>query len=166
MDDAAHTNTRRWLFRVAPLVAGILEFTDGDETRHLITELGELLAEMQPELVPSYYDYLCDKRQYAYAANVLRTVLAEVELSNPLTRALTETVTDEKSLLVLKKRSEAGDQNARACFEDARAFFGEPQGDSTGAGSGGLSALEEEKVSVADYPPERLGELLGRSRLR
>ena len=166
LGDSAKTESRQRLFRIAPMIGAILEFTDGDETRLLLTELGDALAQMDPELVPSYYDYLCDRRQYDSAGTVMRTILTELKFSGPFAKALAETATDDESLLVLKKRSEAGDQMARECFEAAREFFGDPQEESTGTGSGigEPRAREEEKIRVADYPPESLAQLLQKSR--
>ena len=164
-DDLGKNQSRSWLFRLAPMIGGVLEFTDGDETRHLINELGDALAEMQSELLPSYYDYLCDERHYGFAAGVIRTVLAEVDLTDPFTKALAETATDAESLVALKRRADSGDHDASDCFERARTFFGEPYVDKSGSGgSSEVAAPQEETVSAASAPPGALDDFLKESR--
>lgn len=100
------------LIQLAPVVAAVEDFTDGDETSHLQAMFGEVLSVISPERVPAYYRWLCDQERYEDAETVFRAFLSSADLSHDLHRALAQTAVDERSLQILSERAAHGDPGA------------------------------------------------------
>jgi len=115
-----------WLLALAPAIAAVGEFTDGDETGHLPRKLGEVLAEVSPHRLPSYYRWLCAREDYEDALAVFHAFLESADLTDPVNQALARTAVDDGSLAVLRDRSEKGDGGATRALEVIETLFGPP----------------------------------------
>ena len=63
--------TRARLDTLVPIIEVITEFTDGDETNHVRSELIEVVAKVAPERLPSLYEHHLSTDDHAYADECL-----------------------------------------------------------------------------------------------
>lgn len=166
---------RRWLVELAPAVASVTDFTDGDETRYIPRELGAALAEVAPDLLPPYYRWLAVHEEYFTAEAVFRHLLRVLDLADPVAQAIAQTATDDESLSVIRERARNGDDGARAALERVAEVLGphmldDPPTAPTPANSSSVSGLQDEDGQSEDtapdpaaFPPGGLREFLARA---
>ncbi len=104
--------SEKLLVQLAPVVAAVEDFTDGDETSHLQGMFGEALCIISPERIPAYYRWLCDQERYNDAETVFGAFLSSADLTHDLHQALARTAVDARSLHILSKRAARGDPGA------------------------------------------------------
>ncbi len=156
--------TRSWLLQVAPAIAEITEYTDGDETGHLPRYLANLLAKIAPDLLPPYYEWLTSRDEYYNALHAFHTFLETSNLSDPVNQAIATTAVDDKSLSILAERAQAGDAGAKTALSSLLALLGpnalnrRPPEDSDGSAS--RHDYTERVVPPGDYPPDELERFL------
>jgi hypothetical protein len=148
-----------WLLALAPAIAAVGEFTDGDETGHLPRKLGEVLARVSPHRLPSYYHWLCACEDYEDALAVFHAFLESADLTDPVNQALALTAVDDGSLAVLRDRAEKGDAGAKGALEVTETLLGplatnsreEPEAwpDQSAAG-------QPSKIDPLSFPPPSL----------
>ena len=114
--------TRARLDTLVPIIEVITEFTDGDETNHVRSELIEVVAKVAPERLPSLYEHHLSNDDHSYADECLVELAKEMELGTPEGAALARTFLDERTLGVLEDR--AGEPAARALLAGQNAFLG------------------------------------------
>ena len=157
---------RQWLLQLAPAIAKVSDFTDGDETNHLPQELADVLAEVAPDLLPGYYQWLCAEEDYYNALSVFHSFLKTADLSAEINQALARTAVDEKSLIILAERAEKGDQWAKTALSSLTALGGQSilNRTKTKEKQDGLKNdhrfSEESLLSPANFPPDRLKDYL------
>jgi hypothetical protein len=103
--NAKVNETKKWLIRTTPAILWVKKFTDGDETRHLPRELGNVIAKYEPSLLSSYYNWLVEQEDYYNAEALIHSFIKNGDLSDPINRALAETAIDEESLTLLYERA-------------------------------------------------------------
>ena len=154
----------RWVHRLAPPIAQITEFTDGDETRHLPNLLANTVAEVAPELLPAYYQWLAEEEEYYDALDALEVFARTADLNDPVAEAIAQTATDDACVRALAERSRGGDQRAAEALAALTAIMGQAV-----AAERPLEARptepdrlhEQPKLPPVDrYPPERFGDFL------
>ena len=91
--------------RLAPAIGAVRQFTDGDETNHLISKLGRLLLELDPDLAVAYLTFLMDNEQYSDVQQVLQELVSTGDLNDPNIRALVNTCIDPDSIELLERRA-------------------------------------------------------------
>ncbi len=80
--------TRARLHTLAPIIEVITDFTDGDETNHVPSELIEVLANVAPERLPSLYEHHLSTDDYSYADQCLIELAKVMDLESPAVAAL------------------------------------------------------------------------------
>ena len=156
-----------WL-ALAPAIASVLEFTDGDETSHLAGRLGGLLLRFDPDLAVRYLKALMDAEQYADVEAALRDLVRNGDLGDPATRALVSTCIDPDAIRLLEGRAEDSDQFAREVLALYPSYSGTLAETHTTSGSTGGSLdyfkegedADEPPPQNLEIPPERLVELV------
>jgi hypothetical protein len=160
----ASDHAAQWACRLAPPIAKVTEFTDGDHTRHLPQALADTLTEVAPELLPSYYQWLAEEEEYYDAMQALEIFVRTADLTNPVAQAIAQTATDDVCVRVLAERSRAGDKQASEALAALTAIMGQgvatertPEARPTKA-----DHLHEgsQVPPVDEYPPERLRDFL------
>ena len=148
--------SKSYLLRIAPIIAEIDKFTDGDETAHLTHELGGAVLEKAPELFVSYYQWLCKTQQYYDAKQVLRHFCEKADLSNGVNQSIIKTVVGPEGLSVLLQRMANGDENAKDIIKEASMYLGsEAKRESKDNDSiNRITKREETVISAASFPPE------------
>ena len=91
--------------RLAPAIGAVRQFTDGDETNHLISKLGRLLLDSDPDLAVAYLTFLMDNEQYSDVQQVLKELVSTGGLNDPNVRALVNTCIDPDSIELLERRA-------------------------------------------------------------
>jgi hypothetical protein len=151
-----------WLRRLGPPIAQITEFTDGDETRHLPKWLADTMADVAPDLLPVYYQWLADTEEYHDARHALEVLVRTADLSDPVALAVAQTATDDACLQELAKRSRGGDQRAAEALGALMAIMGQAVGSQRPPGSrptGEPRLGERPRLPPLDqYPPENLSD--------
>ena len=154
-------NARKWLEQLAPLIAAIRDFTDGDDTGSLPKELAEVMAEVMPDAIPKYYMWLCSKEDYYDALSVFHTFIRTVDLSIKINQALANTAVDTESIEIISKRASDGDPNAVKILEGLKNYLGgianfhhKPEREQETQTAG--SKYEENLPNPQDFTPDRL----------
>ena len=93
-----------WI-KLAPAIGAINEFTDGDETAHLPARLGMLLLRFDSGLAVKYAKSLMDAERYNDVENILREMVRDNDLTDPIIRALVSTCIDPHSIRMLEERA-------------------------------------------------------------
>jgi hypothetical protein len=142
LDAAEHLQTAGWgrytlelTERLAPVIAAVGDYTDGDETSHLPAKLGRLLFEGDLHWFVKYHEWLCEHGEYWDAHSIFKTFVARADLGNRVFQAVAETAVERENLLALADRSDKGDWNATECLRGLSLFHmppgrREPQRDS------------------------------------
>lgn len=91
--------------RLAPAIGAVRQFTDGDETNHLISKLGRLLLDLDPDLAVAYLTFLMDNEQYSDVQQVLKELVSTGDLNAPDVRAIVKTCIDPDSIELLERRA-------------------------------------------------------------
>lgn len=115
--------TRARLDAVVPIIDVITEFTDGDETNHVRSELIEVVSKIAPERLPSIYEHHLSNDEYSYADECLIKLAQTMDLDTPEGAALAHTFLDERTLRTLEKRA-VNERVARVLLDDQNAFLG------------------------------------------
>jgi hypothetical protein len=97
--------TFKWLFQISSAIDHVLDFTDGDETSHLVGYMGSLISKIKPVNLISYYEYLNGKSDYHNAQQVFHSFLKESELSEEIDLALAMTGISNTSLQILSEKA-------------------------------------------------------------
>jgi hypothetical protein len=154
-------NARKWLEQLAPLIAAIRDFTDGDDTGSLPKELAEAMAEVMPDAIPKYYMWLCSKEDYYDALSVFHTFIRTVDLSIKINQALANTAVDTESIEIISKRANDCDPNAVKILEGLKNYLGgianlrhKPEREQETQTAS--SKYEENLPNPQDFTPDRL----------
>jgi hypothetical protein len=115
--------TRARLDTLVPIVEVITEFTDGDETNHVRSELIEVVAKVAPERLPSLYKHHLSNDDHSYADECLIELAKVMDLGTPECGALARTFLDEGTLSVLEDRA-ANEPAARVLLAGQNVFLG------------------------------------------
>jgi hypothetical protein len=115
--------TRDWLEAVAPIVNVITEFTDGDETNHVRSELIEVVGKRLPGFLPALFDHHIEADEHSYADECFIEFVKSMDLELEESGAIARTLVDARTLNALEKRA-ADDSVARSLFDNQIAFLG------------------------------------------
>jgi len=115
--------TRARLDKLVPIIDVITEFTDGDETNHVRSELIEVVAKVAPECLHSLYEHHLSTDEYSYADECLIELAKVMDLESTEGTALARTFLDERTLDVLEERA-AKEPATRALLDTQNAFLG------------------------------------------
>jgi hypothetical protein len=155
--------SREWLKCLCPMIAAVRQFTDGDETHILPSELADAVAQIAPDALPGYYIWLSVHEEYDDALSVFHTFLRTADLSVVFNQAIAATAVDNESLAILSERANIGDIHARDVRDSIAEFLGgytRPADKSSDQTTGTTLRPEREKglPNPADFPPDKLPE--------
>lgn len=159
---AGISEAKQWLLQVAPAIAKVRNFTDGDETGNLPRVIADVIAEVSPSLLPIYYQWLSSKEEYYDALRVFHTFLRTADLSYETNQALATTALDEDSLSILDSRAESGDRGARKALNFLLEFLGsdaldrQTANESQSNSSYRYSSEDRPLPLPSEFPPNRL----------
>lgn len=119
--DPAVTLSR--LDTLVPIIAMITEFTDGDETNYVRSELIKVVTKIAPAHLPSLYEHYLSTDAHSYADECLIEFAKSMDLKSPESAALARTFLDERTLGVLEDRA-INEPAARALLDNQNAFLG------------------------------------------
>lgn len=114
---------RARLDTLVPIIEEITEFTDGDETNHLRTDLIEVVSKVAPDCLNSLYEHHLSVDEHHYADKCLIEHAKVMDLESPEGAALARTFLDERTLGVLEDRA-LNDPAACALLDAQNAFLG------------------------------------------
>lgn len=109
---AAPSEAQQWIKDIAPTIADVDQFTDGDETRYFPAQLAEAVLDVVPEWFPAYYEFLVGREDHWQAELSIATWLRRCDLGDPIGAAIAKTVVDGEGLRTLVRRQESGDAGA------------------------------------------------------
>ncbi len=113
-----------WLAQLAPAIAAILSYTNGDETRSFPEDLADALALAAPEKLPTYYTWQCVRGDHHHALSTLHAFLERADLSEALGQSLAMTAIDQVSLGIIARRAAEGDAGAQMVRARQQAYLG------------------------------------------
>lgn len=106
-------NSYSYLLQLAPIIAKIRDFTDGDETGHLPRAIAETLIKINPSEFPKYYLWLCNNDDPYDSLDALHTFLKNIDLSDPIPQAIAKTAIDNESMNIMYGLANSGDIRAQ-----------------------------------------------------
>ena len=162
---AQYFETRQQLwFGLAPAISSVREFTDGDETSHLVARLGKLLLRFDPSLAIGYMTSLMDAEKYEDVEEVLHDLVRTGDLTDPVVGALVSTCVEPDAIRLLEERATALDPLAKEILGLRPGFSANfakrDTGPRRGADFEGDSAGTRPKDRYLEFPPEQLDELV------
>ena len=122
--DSGAKNGLSWLQTLLPIIEQITEFTDGDETDHIRSELINVVAKVCPERLPQLYAHHIANDKFRYAEETLSAYCKLVDFTNPTSKALAHTFVEEQNILDLRSLREIGNAAAGMLEEDQIRFLG------------------------------------------
>jgi hypothetical protein len=149
------------LRHLAPAIATIGEYTDGDHTRHFPAELGEILVSLDIAVFAKYYDWLNRGDDYWEADTILTSLLKTIDLSNPAARAVAETAIGPACIASLAARAKQ-DSNAVECLASLLPFKPSVERSPSESGASSSDFLHETGPlpSAEEFPPEKFTDFL------
>ena len=152
---------------LAPAIAAVLEFTDGDETSHLAARFGALLLRFDADLAIRYMKSLMDSEQYHDVEGVLRDLVRSGNLENAELRDLVSTCIDPGSIQLLEDRARGSNQFATEVLELSPQYSSSLAEVDAGAVTSTTGSDIDRVASGSgrphrhlDFPPERLVDLV------
>ncbi|MCP4366232.1 MAG: hypothetical protein GY800_13180 [Planctomycetes bacterium] len=122
--DAGSRKANNWIDRVAPLVAEVCNYTDGDETNYLPRDIARVLAKINPDKLRSYYLHTAEQEGLSLAEDIFQYVVLSMRLDNPVEIAVAKTALDRNSIEALKKIAKEGNQGAKQVLDENEDYFG------------------------------------------
>ncbi|MDE2744755.1 MAG: dsDNA nuclease domain-containing protein [Chloroflexota bacterium] len=159
--DRFTTRDSLWL-RLAPVIASMDQFTDGDETRHLPSRLGSLLLDFDQQLGVEYLAWLLDTEEFHDVESVLNDIVRNDDLTDPVLRALVATCIDPESLYALEQRRDDASLRIQELLDLSprySATLAEANTRSSDDRSFAPSA-DENNDKYLTYPPDQLDKLI------
>lgn len=102
----------QWLHKLVPIVERITEFTDGDETDSIRTDLIDTVAKVHPDRIPVFYAHHIAQDEYRYAEDALSAHCRILDFSHPISIALAHTFVERRDVVELGKLKEGGNRRA------------------------------------------------------
>jgi hypothetical protein len=143
--------TRERLDKLAPIIDVITEFTDGDETNCVRSELIAVVAKVAPERLSSLYARHLSTDDYSYADECLIEFAKVMDLDSPEGAALVRTFLDDRTLGVLEDRA-INEPAARTLLADQNALLGRPMKTRGGSKTTEEDLSEREKEAAKVDP--------------
>jgi hypothetical protein len=158
--NAGIAESRNWILRLAPAVANVSEFTDGDGTRYLPERMAEALARMDTGLLLSYYQWLLSKEEYYTADKALEAYITTADLSSPFDKAVASTTLNTKGIEILENKAAAGDQSAPEVLSSIESYLGSLPLQRKENHSGNVKPsnriIEDTGPNPLNYPPDKI----------
>lgn len=141
--------------KIAPIIEAITEFTDGDETNHLRSDLIEVVGKVCTERLPALYEHHLLNDEYSYADDCLIEFAKFMEFGTSHGDALARTFMDDKTLSILERRA-VDDASAYSLLGEQNFFLGRNptvrNGDSLRSeGPSSQQPLEEVTVDATSF---------------
>jgi len=150
-----------WVRRIAPAVGQVMDFTDGDETSGLPSQLADVLSVVSPEKIPAYYEWLADREDYQDALSAFQAHLRTCGLESPCSVALASTAIDRGSIGILDEMARNGNERAAKALAQITGLFAIPSHEEAveSQESIPLSGVQEQlEPNPEEYPPDRFDE--------
>lgn len=147
-----------FLQRIAPIIFNISNFTDGDETRHSLSEMANLLARLNaPTLVSKYNQEIHDGEWYD-ADDSLSKFLKNSDFDQPITKRLCLTGLPHECYKTITDKAREGNDSAKLILDEIKNLLNMEVIEKT---------LEENNkafdkdidIDPSLYPPNKLEEL-------
>jgi len=154
--EAMHGFCWSWLAQLAPAIAVILDYTDGDETRNFSGELAETLALAAPEKLAVYYMWQCEHSDHSQVLHTLHAFLEHADLEELMAHSLAMTAIDQVRLGIITRRAVQGDAGAQIVQERLQTDLGTAAFAFTKSRTGPSRILEGRDSVAFDpthYPP-------------
>lgn len=115
--DACHlagsTRTMEWIHKIASIVQSVLDFTDGDETRHTPAYLAGLLGRTATQSLHAYYVDSTQRGELSLAEDIFSEVVSATSFADVLEQTVASTATDAESLHTIERDGAEGRPGAR-----------------------------------------------------
>ncbi|MDD2949526.1 MAG: hypothetical protein PHU29_01935 [Sulfuricurvum sp.] len=147
-----------FLERIAPIVFNISKFTDGDETRHSLSIISEMLAKLRPSVLASKYAQEVQNGEWYDADTSLSALLNHTNFNSSTVGRFCLTGLSDKCHRLIAKKTEMGDKAAEAVLANIQKSLGI---DLILQEEESKPNISNEKIDIdpALYPPNQLVEL-------
>lgn len=157
-------NSFSYLLQLAPAIAKIDLFTDGDETGHYPRSLATVLADINPSKLPNYYLWLSEIEEPYDALHAFNVLVRTMNLSDPIAKAIAQTAIDEESLGIINERVSEGDNFAEDIIDSIEKVIGKIASDSGHNSYQSSQLIENQSENIhkdevlppfSDFPPDQ-----------
>jgi len=111
------------LTRLMPYVYYIEQLTDGDETRHFMSELYKLVAKHDIQLLFNFYLHRLNTREYFDSDLLWSHIIPKLDLNDPIAAAVLNTAIDHSGFTALE--DEIGKPGVESIIEGIKLKFGD-----------------------------------------
>ena len=169
-----HLDSRQAIWdRLSPAIGAVQDFTDGDETKHLVAKFEGLMLRFDTGPAVENLMLLMDDEQYWDVQQALRELVSTGDLTDPDIRALVSTCIEPDAIESLLERAgesyepagEVLDLMPRYSSNLSRANVERAAGQDDGDAHGWATKDALNTEQCLEYPPERLDELIRRGSL-
>lgn len=146
---------------LGPAIAMVGDYTDGDHTRHLPAELGEILLSFDMAVFAKYYEWLSCRGDYWETDTILSSLMKTIDLSSPAARAVAETAIEPACIATLAARGKE-DSNALECLASLLPFKPPVERAPSESGASSSAFLHDTGPlpSREAFPPEKFTDFL------
>ncbi len=156
---------KSWWFDLAPLIAAVEGYTDGDETRYLPAQFGAHLLRFDPHLAVDYVKSCVAGETNRDVGDTMEQMIRHGDLVEPAANALYSTCVKSTSICVLENLAADGDEVAEEMLMWLPVMSDTPSVDVVAADATDQTPhanddeLSDQNWHLA-YPPENLGQLV------
>jgi hypothetical protein len=150
------------LRQLVPIVERITEFTDGDETNHVRSELIEAVARVTPARLPNFYEHHLENDDFRYAEEALEQHVRIANLESPITQALVHTFVEDRDITVLTDLATGSTKAAKLLTDQITFLGGRPPKKAEYGSNSPDYARSGKPPKVEKYGPAEFAKLLKR----
>jgi hypothetical protein len=146
------------LNRVAPLVANVTEYTDGDDTNHLPERYADVLADVNRSMLLKYYYHEAKEENLFLAEDIFRHIIRSGMYEKNVDRLLAITAVDKESFQELQSQA-SSNANAKEAYDIIEQYYGKIEykdDDSRSSRSHSEENINPEERNEAFIKPEEL----------
>jgi hypothetical protein len=145
------------LERISPLVFNVCDYTDGDHTRHALSDIARLCAKFNVSAITSKYNQEVNDGEWFNADTSFEYFLQYTDLSSMYAKVLCFTGLTNDQLKIIKYRAVDGDLSAQVILEELKKSGIDFSVDESKKKD---IAKDESKLNPADYLPSQFDILL------
>jgi len=145
-----------WISAISPIIEEITDFTDGDETDHVRSDLIGTVEAIKPEYLPAFYTRHISNDEWRYADETLGFALGVIDFSSKESAALAGTLLDDNMLAALEKRAN-NEPSIRPLLQKQIDFLARPRRQPTGRKEPDEEDLRPEQREATRQDPTAFG---------
>ena len=153
------------LEKISPIIANILDFTDGKETSYAKEPFLLLLSRLSPQTTASIYNQKLNDGDWSYSENAIFSLIERSDFSSPIVNHLYLTGLHRSCYSLLQKKIDSGDKHAIEIAQRVENLLGINldsilKEDSPSKRRSSDRGFREANIDHSKYPPNKVNDLI------